>query len=107
MLLGDSAHGMLPHHGQGANTTIEDAVTLAELLPAASMDDFDQAIQRYQSLRRTRTRIIQRSSRATNAALHLPDDAIAGRAGRLAEFADRFGWIHEFDALGTVRSAFA
>jgi hypothetical protein len=28
----DSAHGMLPHHGQGANTTIEDAITLAELL---------------------------------------------------------------------------
>ena len=32
VLLGDAAHGMLPHHGQGANTTIEDALTLAELL---------------------------------------------------------------------------
>ncbi|MBV8916208.1 MAG: FAD-dependent monooxygenase, partial [Acetobacteraceae bacterium] len=31
VLIGDAAHGMLPHHGQGANTTIEDAITLAEL----------------------------------------------------------------------------
>ena len=33
MLIGDAAHAMLPHHGQGANTTIEDAVALAELRP--------------------------------------------------------------------------
>jgi hypothetical protein len=26
MLLGDAAHAMLPHHGQGTNTTIEDAI---------------------------------------------------------------------------------
>ena len=32
VLLGDAAHAMLPHHGQGANTTIEDAITLAEFL---------------------------------------------------------------------------
>jgi glycine/D-amino acid oxidase-like deaminating enzyme len=42
--------------------------------------------------------------RATNAALHLPDDATAGRAARLAKFPERFGWIHEFDALGDVRA---
>src|SRR3954468_11478643 len=36
VLLGDAAHGMLPHHGQGANTTIEDAITLAELLPGTA-----------------------------------------------------------------------
>ena len=104
VLLGDAAHGMLPHHGQGANTTIEDAITLAELLPARWMEDFDAAMRRYQMLRRARTRIIQRSSRATNAILHLPDDAIEGRAASLARFPERFGWIHEFDALDDVIS---
>lgn len=107
VLLGDAAHGMLPHHGQGANTTIEDAITLAELLPADRIEEFDAAMQRYQALRRARTRIIQRSSRATNAVLHLPDDAIAGRATRLAQFPERFGWIHEFDALDDVTSRLA
>lgn len=102
VLLGDAVHGMLPHHGQGANTTIEDAITLAELLPVKRMEDFDEAIQNYQTLRRARTRIIQRSSRATNAVLHLPDDAITDRAARLAQFPQRFGWIHEFDALAAV-----
>ena len=103
MLLGDAAHGMLPHHGQGANTTIEDSITVAELLPAR-LQDFEEAMQRYQLLRRARTRIIQRSSRATNAVLHLPDDAVAGRDARLARFAERFGWIHEFDAYKDVTS---
>lgn len=103
VLLGDAAHGMLPHHGQGANTTIEDSITLAELLPAR-VQDFESAMQRYQTLRRARTRIIQRSSRATNAVLHLPDQAIAGRAAKLARFPERFGWIHGFDALEDVTS---
>jgi salicylate hydroxylase len=103
VLLGDAAHGMLPHHGQGANTTIEDSITLAELLPAR-LEDFERAMQRYQALRRARTRIIQRSSRATNTVLHLAGGAIAGRSARLARFPERFGWIHEFDALSEVTS---
>ena len=35
VILGDAAHGMLPHHGQGANTSIEDAFALAGLLADA------------------------------------------------------------------------
>ena len=35
VLIGDAAHGMLPHHGQGANTSIEDAFVLAALLAEA------------------------------------------------------------------------
>jgi salicylate hydroxylase len=93
---------MLPHHGQGANVTIEDAITLAELLPAGDMRGFDEAMVEYERLRRTRTRIVQRSARATNAVLHLPDDATGNRAAYLARFPERFGWIHAFDALATV-----
>jgi salicylate hydroxylase len=102
VLMGDAAHGMLPHHGQGANVTIEDAITLAELLPAHGLEGFDVAMTEYEHLRRARTRIIQRSARATNAVLHLPDDAVGGRAAYLARFAERFAWIHAFDALAVV-----
>ena len=100
VLMGDAAHAMLPHHGQGANTTIEDAVTLAELLPGASPGTWDAVMDRYHALRRARTRTIPRSSWATNALLHLPDGpALRDRDERVARFPERFGWIHEFDAL--------
>jgi salicylate hydroxylase len=104
ILMGDSAHGMLPHHGQGANLTIEDAITLAELLRTHSIDDFGDAMQRYQMLRRLRTRTVQRSAYDTNRVLHLDDDAVGDRASYLAKVPERFGWIHSFDALANVTS---
>jgi len=106
LLLGDAAHAMVPHHGQGANTTIEDAITLAELLAGTTTSGLEAMMAHYQALRRARTRKIQRSSWATNALLHLPDGpAIAARDRKLAAFPEDFAWIHEFDALQTARSA--
>ncbi len=106
VLMGDSAHGMLPHHGQGANTTIEDAISLAVILAGAEAGDLDTMLQRYQRLRRARTRKIQRSSWDTNRLLHLPDGPdLKERDGKVASFPKRFGWIHEFDALRTVSEA--
>jgi salicylate hydroxylase len=103
VLLGDSAHAMLPHHGQGANTTIEDAITLAELLTRAGVRDWEGTMREYQTLRRARTRKIQRSSWVTNDLLHLPDGpALEARDQKVARFPENFGWIHEFDALEAV-----
>jgi len=106
VLLGDSAHAMVPHHGQGANTTIEDAITLAELL--AREGGTPEVLRRYQALRQVRTKTIQLSAWATNGLLHLPDDAdLATRDAKMAAFPDRFGWIHAFDALETASRAMA
>jgi salicylate hydroxylase len=103
VLLGDAAHAMLAHHGQGANASIEDAITLAELLAGASRGDLEAAVRRYQALRRARTRKIQRSSRVTNDLLHLPDGpTLAERDRRMSRIPEDFGWIHEFDALRAV-----
>jgi salicylate hydroxylase len=108
VLIGDSAHAMLPHHGQGANTTIEDAITLAELLPGTRPAGLASMLTHYQSLRRARTRKIQRSSWVTNALLHLQDDAdLADRDRRVSSFPEKFGWIHQFDALQTARDSAA
>ncbi len=96
-LLGDAVHAMLPHHGQGANQTIEDAVTLADCL--ASSDEDTAALRRYETLRRARTRQVQRSSWDTSAALHLPDGPAAARRDRdLADLPNTLHWIHAHDA---------
>ena len=103
VLLGDAAHAMLPHHGQGANTTIEDAVTLADLLAGTALDGLEPVLARYQTLRVARTRTIQRSSRATNDLLHLPDGpALAARDRRMTRFPEDFGWIHAFDTATSI-----
>ncbi len=105
VLLGDAAHAMLPHHGQGANTTIEDAVTLAALLPPRP-GGLEPALARYTRLRRLRTRTIQHSSWVTNHALHLPDGpGLSRRNDRVAAFPEDFGWIHGFDASGMARAS--
>jgi salicylate hydroxylase len=107
VLIGDAAHGMLPHNGQGANTTIEDAITLASLLATSRRDDLAAVFGRYESLRKPRTRAIQRSSWATNRALHLPDASheVPSRNARLSRFPEEFGWIHAFDTMTEVAPA--
>ena len=103
VLIGDAAHAMLPHHGQGANTTMEDAYVLAALLATADRDNLHPALAQYQQLRRTRTRQIARSSLVTNDLLHVHDGPqIADRNQRMTEFPERFSWIHSFDAAESL-----
>ena len=101
-LLGDAAHQLAPHHGQGANQSIEDAIVLAACLADAGSGPFDAAIERYERLRRGRTRKVQYASISAVDILHLPDGENAGRRNaRLATFEGalhHLGWIHEFDA---------
>ncbi|TPG36690.1 FAD-dependent monooxygenase [Mycolicibacterium hodleri] len=62
-LLGDAAHSMLPHMGQGANQSIEDAVALATVLDGAGPNDVGEALTRYEVLRRERSGQVQLNSR--------------------------------------------
>jgi salicylate hydroxylase len=98
-LLGDAAHAMLPHYGQGANQSIEDAAVLTTELDGAA--DLVSALRRYQQRRLTRTRKLQKLSWDASAELHLPPDGPAAhrRDEGLPYLADRMAWIHEYDAL--------
>lgn len=64
-LLGDAAHPMLPHLGQGANQAIEDGTALAVLLQACAAGGRPpaEALQRYEALRRPRTSMVQAEAR--------------------------------------------
>ena len=52
-LLGDAAHPMLPHTGQGAAQAMEDAVALS--LALSRFADHEQALRRYEDVRSART----------------------------------------------------
>ncbi|WP_025134560.1 NAD(P)/FAD-dependent oxidoreductase [Leucobacter sp. PH1c] len=63
-LLGDAAHTMLPHQGQGVNQAIEDSMALATFLRAAKTPaDIPEAFRRYTAVRMQRTAILQHGSR--------------------------------------------
>jgi salicylate hydroxylase len=62
-LLGDAAHPMLPHLGQGANQSIEDGMALATILAAANRDTAPAALLAYERLRRERVAAVQRGAR--------------------------------------------
>ncbi|MHB1713188.1 MAG: FAD-dependent monooxygenase, partial [Acidimicrobiales bacterium] len=63
-LLGDAAHPMRPHLGQGGCQAIEDAVVLASYLAKAR--DAGDAFKRYEQRRRGRTRLIVQLSRLSS-----------------------------------------
>jgi salicylate hydroxylase len=62
-LLGDAAHPMLPHLGQGANQSIEDGMALATILAHASRATAPAALLAYEQLRRERVAQVQRGAR--------------------------------------------
>ncbi|MEU1008675.1 FAD-dependent monooxygenase [Streptomyces sp. NPDC005890] len=60
-LLGDAAHAMTPHLGQGACQALEDAATLAAAL--AAEPSVDAALVRYDTERRPRAQSVARAAR--------------------------------------------
>ncbi|MFI8104301.1 FAD-dependent monooxygenase [Streptomyces sp. NPDC086023] len=109
-LLGDAAHPMLPFMAQGANQAVEDAVVLAGCLAGAEAgpDGLRAALVRYEELRRPRTELIQRQSRANSAKFHLSDGD--GQRERDAELAGSQNlreqeWLYGHDAEAALAGA--
>jgi 2-polyprenyl-6-methoxyphenol hydroxylase-like FAD-dependent oxidoreductase len=62
-LLGDAAHPMLPHLGQGANQAIEDGMALATILARVNAKTATAALLAYERVRRERVAAVQRGAR--------------------------------------------
>ena len=104
VVIGDAAHAMLPHQGQGANQAIEDAVFLADVLVEADRDGIREALVAFEQARGPRTRRVQELSWATNHLLHVPKGTEwEARNAALPNFYDTVHWIHSFE-LPTSRA---
>jgi salicylate hydroxylase len=62
-LLGDAAHPMLPHLGQGANQSIEDGMALATILSRTDRRNIPAALLAYEKIRRERVAEVQLGAR--------------------------------------------
>mgnify|MGYP000045797565 CR=1 FL=1 len=80
VLVGDAAHPMRPHLGQGGCQAIEDAAVLAELLGMTS--DLASAFTRFAEYRRPRVRALVRESRTVGTVLNARPAVLAAAITR-------------------------
>lgn len=95
-LLGDAAHAMQPHTGQGAGQSIEDAAVLARCLAEAQPSDIDRWLAFYEEIRKPRSRQVQEASRRAGQIYEMVDER---EQRRLAPDAlrGRGNWIWSYD----------
>ncbi|MBO9516067.1 MAG: FAD-dependent monooxygenase [Variovorax sp.] len=95
-LLGDAAHPMLPHLGQGANQAIEDGTALAVLLQKCG-GDVQAALQSYEALRRPRTSFVQAESRKNGMRYDSKYQDMAQRDREIANIAELRKSLYDYD----------
>ena len=103
-LLGDSAHAVTPHLGQGANQAIEDAITLATVVRGARPDDVAARLRRYEELRMGRTAQVRRQARAAGRIYRSTDLTPREQADRLRTILDSVA-INTYDAESAALAA--
>ena len=104
-LLGDAAHPMLPHLGQGANQSIEDGMALATILSRAGRATAPAALLAYDRLRRERVATVQRGARENGLRY---DSAYADLGVRDAEIAAHAAFrkrLYDHDVVPEAQAA--
>ncbi|KAB2352441.1 FAD-dependent monooxygenase [Actinomadura rudentiformis] len=115
-LLGDAAHPMLPHHGQGASQALEDAVVLAHCLSRAFTThpgdgaylgthahpgserhrQITAALSRYESIRRPHAARVQAASRDGGSQRLTPAEHRDSN-GAVRSLVEDVSWIQRYD----------
>jgi salicylate hydroxylase len=106
-LMGDAAHPMVPHVGQGAGQSIEDGFTLAVLLEGCSAGSIPDRLRLYETLRRDRTGKVQALARAAGKLYRSEHDHPSEKAARLREWMAQGKWVFEHDAEKAAADALA
>ena len=106
-LLGDAAHPMLPHLGQGANQAIEDGMALATLLAQVDASAVPASLRAYEELRRGRVAEIQLGARQNGLRLDSAAADLSVRDAQLAAHAEFRERLNSYDVVPAARAAAA
>ena len=106
-LLGDAAHPMLPHLGQGANQAIEDGMALATILARADRASAPAALLAYERLRRERVAAVQRGARENGLRYDSFYADLAVRDAELAAHAAFRRRLYDHDVVPEAQAAAA
>jgi salicylate hydroxylase len=106
-LLGDAAHPMLPHLGQGANQGIEDGMALATILSLVDHAAVPAALAAYERLRRERVAEVQLGARKHGLRVDSMVADLAQRDAELAAHADFRKHLYAYDVVPHARAAAA
>jgi salicylate hydroxylase len=96
-LLGDAAHAMLPHLGQGANQSIEDGVALAIFLDGRSTTEIAGTLRQYEKFRRARTDVVQAEARRNGLRYDSRTGSLEERDKEIASSATFRKWLYDYD----------
>ena len=96
-LLGDAAHPMLPHIGQGANQSIEDGFALAVFLEDVASADVAAALRDYQDVRRARTDMVQAEARKNGLRYDSVYKSLEQRDREIANAAEMRRGFYDYD----------
>jgi salicylate hydroxylase len=106
-LLGDAAHPMLPHLGQGANQSIEDGMALATMLAHASRGQVPSVLEAYERLRRERVAEVQLGARKHGLRVDSAYDDLRVRDAELVAHAEFRKALYSYDVVPHARAAAA
>jgi salicylate hydroxylase len=106
-LLGDAAHPMLPHLGQGANQSIEDGMALATILARANRDTAPAALLAYERLRRERVAQVQRGARENGMRYDSAYSDLGVRDAEIAAHAAFRKTLYDHDVVPEAQAAAA
>jgi salicylate hydroxylase len=106
-LLGDAAHPMLPHLGQGANQGIEDGMALATILAHADAAAIPASLLAYERLRRERVAEVQLGARKHGLRVDSACGDLGIRDAELVAHADFRKQLYTYDVVPHARAAAA
>jgi salicylate hydroxylase len=104
-LLGDAAHPMLPHLGQGANQSIEDGMALATILKHADAETAPAALLAYERLRRGRVAEVQRGARENGLRYDSANPDLGVRDAEITAHADFRKRLYDHDVVPEAQAA--